>query len=287
MPASPSTARAINDRLALGLLQREGPLTANQLKQLTGLSRPSVADLVERLQGSGLITVVGEAGAQRRGPNARLYGIVADRAHLAALDVRTGGLSVVVTDLLGAVLAEASLPIGGDTGTEPAVERAVALVERSAHEGGARRLHTVGIGAPGLIDPASGELRDTTSLPAWHRRLAGALQERLLYRVLVENETNSPPAPNSAKEPPGTATPSSCSGSARASVPPSSWTGRCAAAPRAAPGRSASCPCPAPRRCRPPPAATAASTRWPARPRCANWAPSTGSWSRGRASPTC
>lgn len=190
MPASPSTARAINDRLALGLLQREGPLTANQLKQLTGLSRPSVADLVERLQGSGLIAVVGEAGAQRRGPNARLYGIVGDRAHLAALDVRTGGVSVVVTDLLGAVLAEASAPIGGDTGTGAAVERAVALVESTAKEGGVERLHTVAIGAPGLIDPATGELRDTTALPAWHRRLAGALQERLPARVLVENETN-------------------------------------------------------------------------------------------------
>ncbi|WP_055564793.1 ROK family transcriptional regulator [Streptomyces atriruber] len=189
-PASPSTARAINDRLALGLLQSEGPLTANQLKQLTGLSRPSVADLVERLQGSGLITVVGEAGAQRRGPNARLYGIVADRAHLAALDVRTESVSVVVTDLLGAVLAEASAPIGGGTGTGHAVERAVALVERAALEGGVQRLHTVGIGAPGLIDPTTGDLRDTSSLPAWHRRLAGALHERLGARVLVENETN-------------------------------------------------------------------------------------------------
>lgn len=189
-PASPSTARAINDRLALGLLQSEGPLTANELKQLTGLSRPSVADLVERLQGSGLITVVGEAGAQRRGPNARLYGIVADRAHLAALDVRTDSVSVVVTDLLGAVLAEASAPIGGDTGTGPAVERAVALVERAAREGGVQRLHTVGIGAPGLIDPATGDLHDTSALPAWHRRLSGTLQERLGARVLVENETN-------------------------------------------------------------------------------------------------
>ncbi|MET8686705.1 ROK family transcriptional regulator [Streptomyces sp. NPDC004732] len=189
-PASPSTARAINDRLALGLLQSEGPLTANQLKQLTGLSRPSVADLVERLQGSGLITVVGEAGAQRRGPNARLYGIVADRAHLAALDVRTESVSVVVTDLLGAVLAEASAPIGGGTGTGPAVERAVALVERAASEGGVQRLHTVGIGAPGLIDPTTGDLHDTSALPAWHRRLAGALHERLGARVLVENETN-------------------------------------------------------------------------------------------------
>ncbi|WP_286258478.1 ROK family transcriptional regulator [Streptomyces graminofaciens] len=191
MPASPSTARAINDRLALRLLQQEGPLTAGQLKQLTGLSRPTVADLVERLSVSGLIEVVGESGEQRRGPNAKLYGIVADRAHLAALDVRTEGVSVVVCDLLGSVLAEASVPIGDDTGTGPAVEQAVGLVERAVKEAGADRLHTVGIGAPGLIDPATGELRDSSGLPEWHRRLVAALQERLPEaRVLVENETN-------------------------------------------------------------------------------------------------
>ncbi|GHE02427.1 ROK family transcriptional regulator [Streptomyces alanosinicus] len=203
MPASPSTARAINDRLALSLLQQEGPLTAGQLKQLTGLSRPTVADLVDRLAVAGLITVVGESGEQRRGPNARLYGIVADRAHLAALDVRTGGVGVLVSDLVGRVLAEASVPIGGDTGTGPAVEQAVAAVERTLKRAGlaaappregvrARgRLHTVGIGAPGLIDPASGDLRDSGGLPAWHRSLAAALQERLPgARVTVENETN-------------------------------------------------------------------------------------------------
>jgi predicted NBD/HSP70 family sugar kinase len=190
MPASPSTARAINDRLALRLLQQEGPLTAGQLKELTGLSRPTVADLVERLAAAGLIGVVGESGEQRRGPNARLYGIVADRAHLAALDVRTEGVTVVVADLLGRELARASVPIADDTGTGPAVEQAVALVERAAKEAGADRLHTVVVGAPGLIDPATGELRDSSGLPAWHRRLVAALGERLPARVLVENETN-------------------------------------------------------------------------------------------------
>ncbi|MBE4736738.1 ROK family transcriptional regulator [Streptomyces caniscabiei] len=190
MPASPSTARAINDRLALRLLQQEGPLTAGQLKQLTGLSRPSVADLVERLTAAGLIEVVGESGEQRRGPNARVHGIVADRAHLAALDVRTEGVSVVVADLIGTELARASVPIADDAGTGPAVEQAVALVERTAKEAGADRLHTVAIGAPGLIDPATGELRDSSGLPAWHRRLVAALGERLPARVLVENETN-------------------------------------------------------------------------------------------------
>ncbi|MET8167152.1 ROK family transcriptional regulator [Streptomyces sp. NPDC005329] len=203
MPASPSTARAINDRLALRLLQHEGPLTAGQLKQLTGLSRPSVADLVERLAVAGLIEVVGEAGEQRRGPNAKLYGIVADRARLAALDVRTEGVTVLVSDLVGRVLAEASVPIGGDTGTGTAVEQAVSLVERAVKEAetvgappreGLRArgpLHTLGIGAPGLIDPASGELRDSSGLPEWHRRLVAALQERFPdAHALVENETN-------------------------------------------------------------------------------------------------
>ncbi|WP_369221729.1 ROK family transcriptional regulator [Streptomyces sp. R39] len=195
MPASPSTARAINDRLALTLLQAEGPLTAGQLKQLTGLSRPTVADLVERLTASGLITVVGESGEQRRGPNARLYGIVADRAYLAALDVRTESVSVLVSDLVGRVLADGSVPVALEAGEAAAVEQATGLVERAVKEAGVpgdgELLHTVGIGAPGLVDPATGELRDSAGLPAWHRRLVAALQSRFPQaRVSVENETN-------------------------------------------------------------------------------------------------
>jgi predicted NBD/HSP70 family sugar kinase len=83
------------------------------------------------------------------------------------------------------------VPIDGESGTGPAVEQAVALVERAAKEAGAEHLHTVGVGAPGLIDPTTGELRNTTGLPAWHRRLVAALHERLPgTRLVVENETN-------------------------------------------------------------------------------------------------
>ncbi|MBP0933249.1 ROK family transcriptional regulator [Streptomyces sp. KCTC 0041BP] len=182
-PASPSTARALNDRLALGLLQEEGPLTATQLKEMTGLSRPSVADLVERLTEAGLIEVVGESGAQRRGPNARLYGIVAARAYLAALDVRTDSATAVIADLLGRPLARAALPVD-------AVEEAVDRLEALAREAGADRLHTVVVGAPGMVAPYSGVLEDTSGLPAWHRDLVAALRRRLPAEVVVENETN-------------------------------------------------------------------------------------------------
>ncbi|MCW2871632.1 ROK family transcriptional regulator [Actinacidiphila oryziradicis] len=188
--ATPRTARVINDRLALELLQRDGPLTAAQLRILTGLSRPSVADLVERLQDAGLIAVVGEAGAERRGPNARLYGIVADRAYLAAVDVRTHRVAVEVADLLGRTVGSAALPVDPYSDPRRTVSRSVVLLERTAHDAGVAELHTIAVGAPGLVVPATGELSPSGALPAWHSALVATLRKRFGVPVLLENEVN-------------------------------------------------------------------------------------------------
>ncbi|MGW7490363.1 ROK family transcriptional regulator [Streptomyces sp. NPDC054786] len=188
--ASPATARLINDRLALQLLQSEGSLTAGQLKSLTGLSRPTVADLVERLQEAGLIAVVGESGAQRRGPNARLYGIVADRAHLVGLDLRTHSVTVAVADLLGEVRDERTVPIGPDDAPDAAVATALAVVDKALAAAGAHPPHTIAVGAPGLVDPATGRLGGTDWIPSWHATLVGELRARRAVPVLLENEVN-------------------------------------------------------------------------------------------------
>jgi predicted NBD/HSP70 family sugar kinase len=185
--ASPRTARAINDRLALRLLQQEGPLTAAQLKELTGLSRPSVADLVERLQDAGLVQVVGEAGAARRGPNARVYGIVADRAYVAGLDVRIDSIGVEIADLLGRTLTRADLAVAEGADPGATVERGVGLLLDAA---GGRPLHTVACGAPGLVNPVTGRLATTCELPSWHGDFADEVRGRLGVPVLLENEVN-------------------------------------------------------------------------------------------------
>ncbi|MFH9868431.1 ROK family transcriptional regulator [Streptomyces lydicus] len=188
--ASPATARLINDRLALQLLQSDGPLTAGQLKAMTGLSRPTVADLVERLQQAGLIAVVGESGAQRRGPNARLYGIVADRAHLVGLDLRAHSVTVAVADLLGRVRAERTAPVFPDDAPDTAVATALAAVDTALAAAGADRPHTVAVGAPGLVDPATGRLGGTDWIPTWHAAVVAELRARTAVPVLLENEVN-------------------------------------------------------------------------------------------------
>ncbi|MBP0452593.1 ROK family transcriptional regulator [Kitasatospora sp. RG8] len=187
--ATPSTARAINDRLALNLLLEQGPLTATELRGLTGLSRPTVADLLERLQRTGLVAVVGERGEQRRGPNARLYALVSSRAHIGAIDVRAGGVSLVVADFAGQTLAAAELAVEGrgESGTAARIVRALLDTARRA---GVEQLHTVAVGAPGLVDPATGRLHSTGALPPWHAELLTALREVPGTDVILENEVN-------------------------------------------------------------------------------------------------
>ncbi|MGW4380496.1 ROK family transcriptional regulator [Kitasatospora sp. NPDC004531] len=187
--ATPSTARAINDRLALDLLLERGPLTASDLRTLTGLSRPTVADLLERLQRGGLVAQAGESAALRRGPNARLYGLVADRAHLAGIDIRATGVSLVVADLTGRTLGTATITAAGGDG-DVLVERTVEALLATAAEAGARELHTVAVGAPGLVDPVSGALNNSGKLPEWHAKLLAALRARPGTEVILENEVN-------------------------------------------------------------------------------------------------
>ncbi|MEV0839019.1 ROK family transcriptional regulator [Actinocatenispora sera] len=124
-PATPRTARLINDRSAYQLLLDRGPLTRTQLRALTGLSRPTVADLIDRLAAGGLIGRLGESGAERRGPNAALYGVLPDRAHVAGVAVDTHRIVVTRADATGRTVGTAELPV--DPGADPTSQVLAAL----------------------------------------------------------------------------------------------------------------------------------------------------------------
>ncbi|GAA4920489.1 putative NBD/HSP70 family sugar kinase [Stackebrandtia albiflava] len=188
-PASPAMARAINDRMALDLLFGHKKLSATQLRELTGLSRPSVADLLERLQQEELIEVVGEGGRKRRGPNAKLYGLIPGRAHLAGVDVRDGAVDAAVANIAGDTVATARRPI--DEGVRLS-EQIRATVRDAAESAGTDpgRLHTVVIGAPGAVDQATGELGPGYEFPGWDADFLPELVDGLDVPIVLENEVN-------------------------------------------------------------------------------------------------
>jgi predicted NBD/HSP70 family sugar kinase len=187
--ATPRTARLINDRLAFELLRDRGPLTRAELRDLTGLSGPTIADLVHRLEAAGLVAPVGEAGTQRRGPNATLYGVAAERAHVAGVEVRADRVVAILTDATGRLMGESA--VRQDPATAPGRLVGAALDGALADAGLVDdQLRMVVVGTPGLVDPATGDLSFVATLPTWHANLLPGLRRRYADRVLLENEVN-------------------------------------------------------------------------------------------------
>lgn len=194
IPGTPRVLRAMNDRAALDLLVAHGPLTRTRISELTGLSKPTASQLLNRLTQMGLVrTRSKERG--KPGPNALLYEIEPAAAHVAALSADPRGISAVVADLTGAVVGRAR--VEAESVAEDVRHRTAQLVKEAVDRAltaaglGAHEPHTTVIGTPGAIDPGSGELRYAPHLPGWHSRtLRAELAEVLGTPVTIENDVN-------------------------------------------------------------------------------------------------
>lgn len=186
---APQMVRRINDRIITDLLLAHGPLTRSQLRQLTGLSQPSTAELIDRLEADRIITAVGEAGAGRRGPNARLYAIAADRGHVAVARINPVEVRACVADLTGEIHSTIDLPTSDldhpHTTTTKALNAAIAAagVDPSS-------VTTIIVGTQGTVDPRTGDVDYVEGQPAWHGNLRGPLHEQFQLPVTLENQTN-------------------------------------------------------------------------------------------------
>jgi DNA-binding transcriptional ArsR family regulator len=165
-PGVPRLLREINDRAALELLLASGPLTRGQIGELTGLSKVTASQTLARLEERGLVEVVGEQ-AGNRGPNAALYGVIPSCAYVAGLEVGPDSVTAAIADINGDVVAEVTATPGSQDDPVTVVHNVVVKACRSAKVA-LSRLRGVVIGAPGVVDPRTGDVRFSFDLPHWH-----------------------------------------------------------------------------------------------------------------------
>ncbi|MFY1668926.1 ROK family transcriptional regulator [Plantactinospora sp. WMMB334] len=188
LPGTPRLLRALNDRAALELLLERGPLTRAQLGELTGLSKVTASQLVERLEERGLVSRVGEQ-AGGRGPNAQLYAVRPGTAHVVGVDVESDRVVAACADITGEVTGRVEQSTRDTDDPVGVVHNAVV---QAASDAGAQlaTVRRVVLGTPGLVDPATGDITFAFNLPRWHRGLLAALREDLHTPVVFENDVN-------------------------------------------------------------------------------------------------
>ena len=190
-PGTPSLLRGINDRAALDLLLEHGPLSRTQLGELTGLSKPTAAQLLSRLADAGLVITSGNTHGGP-GPRAQLYAVNPDAAHVAALDVTPTRILAAVADITGRTVGDYELRTPRKAGPDAVGQVLHALDGAAASAGLARsQLHRLAIGTPGAFDPANRLLRYARHLPGWHEpHLLDRLAEAVGVPFDVDNDVN-------------------------------------------------------------------------------------------------
>ncbi len=189
-PGTPRLLRTINDRAVLELLLTRGPVSRPTLGALTGLSKPTMSQILSRLETAGLVRPSGSTSG-RPGPNALLYEVDPGSAYVGGLDVTPRRIRAAVADITGRTIGqfELSTPRAA-TGTS---ERVTEAVDGACQEAGVERraLRHLVVGTPGAFDPGTQRLRYARHLPGWHDpRLLSQLRDALGIPVEVENDVN-------------------------------------------------------------------------------------------------
>lgn len=191
-PGTPAWLRSRNDRTALGLLLEHGELTRQQIGELTGLSKPTASQMVQRLTAAGVIREAGEISAGR-GPNAVSYGVQLDVSLGVAIDIEERSLTATVVDVSGAEreVVTVTLPAQAARRSASSDVRAAIAAACTAAGVGMDRVTAVCVGVQGAVDPRTDALRFTDTLPGWQRtNVRARLEDELGIAVTIENDVN-------------------------------------------------------------------------------------------------
>jgi predicted NBD/HSP70 family sugar kinase len=175
--------------LILQHLFAEGPASRADLARASGLTRVTVSDLVGGLIADGLLGELGAPAEIKVGKPPTLVGLLADAAHIVALDLSPDDrMAGAVIDLLGQVKARAEVPHQRVTGEE-AVGLAVGLAEQ-LRKSTDRPVLGVGVGTPGVVD-GRGVVLDAHNLKWAGVDLPGIIRRQLDLPVYVANDANT------------------------------------------------------------------------------------------------
>ncbi|HXV30604.1 MAG TPA: ROK family protein [Sinorhizobium sp.] len=186
-----STTRALNRRLVLNLLRREGGLSRNVIASRTGLSNAAITGVVAELMEEGFVKE-GESGQSSGGRRPTPLDIDYGARFSIGLKLMEDRLEAVLTDLSTEPIATHTVALS-ELVPERVAEAAQSAVELLLPDPAVRRAKLIGIGLamPGLIDSDRGICLISHRFGWQNVPIACLLAARIQVPVWVDNDVNA------------------------------------------------------------------------------------------------
>jgi glucokinase len=184
--------RDINSRTILHLLMAHTPCSCSDLARYSGLTAPTVASSVARLEGLGLVKRLG-AGCSSGGRPPFQLGFNERCGFIAGVDLTPTAIRIGIADLRGKILGQSEEPIGDKSWPAAIVEliaRQLAALREELRIP-AKRLLSIGVAAPGITDVAAGMVVSVPAMRAWENvPLQHLIEARTGVDATIENDVN-------------------------------------------------------------------------------------------------
>jgi glucokinase len=189
----PSLLRQTNAANILKLLRETGPCSKADLVRASGLSAPSVTNVVSQLVVSGLIETIGE-GESSGGRPPDMLRFKADRGCVAGVDINAGRFRFLLADLNGRQLDAVETSLPSSSATPEAVCRHIGKILRGLlrkHKQKIEQLLALVVGVPAITNVDEGTVLAISTLKNWRNvPLRSMLGREFACPVVIENDTN-------------------------------------------------------------------------------------------------
>lgn len=186
---TPEWLRTINDLAAFRLFLSRGPLSRTQLAEVSGMSKPTAGQMIQRLQRLGLIDRHGESSGTR-GPAAITYAVRPDSISGVAIHVLEDSIEAVLVDPTGTEHEVAILPAAPVRTADSDVKAAIAAACDRARVDPASVKQVV-VGVQAAVNEQDDALNFTDTLPGWPQSGAReTLEEITGAEVTLDNDAN-------------------------------------------------------------------------------------------------
>lgn len=160
------------------------------LRTATDVSLPTLRKAMQSLVDARWIRVVGQAEANGGRP-AMLFGIDDSRFAIIGTHLQLPGIHLTLSDLAGTVLDDVELFDGVVPTPDQCIHAITHQVGRMRSGFPDRHILGIGVGAPGFIDLASGDILSIGRVPSWENvPVCRRLRSELSLPVLIANDVD-------------------------------------------------------------------------------------------------
>lgn len=177
-----------NSRLILKTIYDLAPISRAAVARSTHLTRPTISSQVLELINAGLVAEVG-LGSSRGGKPPTLLNIDSNARHLICVEIGTQTFKGALTNLRGEIVHSLTLPAQQVKGPH-AITLLHSLIDQ-LQAATQSPILGIGIGTPGLVDPAEGVIHRALGFDWTNVPLRQILAEKYPYPIYIANDAQA------------------------------------------------------------------------------------------------